>query len=588
MAAAEDYPKQVMKSEVFRGLVSNFHKRRQQQGLKPLDIVLRDFTKGNFDGPTSRLKERELDAIRGYDDTKDKDRFGLKLHEYRVAIDLLDDGKEVLRVSNVDEETLRGEALWERVPVEDRHTGRTNYVEEVLASGHLTGISPKTETRFVLSKKPATTFTAKGTGLAGVNWTAEGTPETATGPTFTPHWATPGNYTVTASCCGTTKQASVSVLDVSIDIPDDIVQVKSDHPPDENPVLCSINLIGPSKKHPLKADVKVTLKNPDNRLSFIVGNSQDLVKLPANGEPEYFSISGERVSTNIGDAKIQVIGPGVADGIVHEKDVTVFGFDQAQILVTHGGDYVLTKTKDLTKKEYRPNDGKTVSFSATATLIPAHLDCNAPQIANLLIGIVQERNNYIVTQTWGTPTIKWKGPPKKGKSKTVTVSERRRVTSSWKTMVRLVTNRVPDDDPVWDNSGDALKPPAPCLNAGAATSFCVLTSGAPFIPPDMDVSADDGTPGGTVEWTKLVNTTLEAKYRTFCVVHNTKTKKFCALSEAIWTLDVDSDKTAEQHAKVQQSNAPVSTDPARRRDLTVITCWENAGNKKKITWPETS
>jgi len=103
VAAAEDYPKQVVKSEVFKGLVSDFNKRRQQQqGLKPLDVVLRDFTKGNFDAPTdSGLKERELDAIRGYDDSKDKDRFGLKLHEYRVAIEL-DHGKEVLRVTNID------------------------------------------------------------------------------------------------------------------------------------------------------------------------------------------------------------------------------------------------------------------------------------------------------------------------------------------------------------------------------------------------------------------------------------------------------------------------------------------------------
>src|SRR5262249_33921181 len=148
-------------------------------------------------------------------------------------------------------------------------------------------------------------------------------------------------------------------------------------------VPCLINLIGPSKK-----PVKVTLISPNKRLLFIDSQdySQDL-KLPANGKPVDFVISGETVSKDIGDAKIQVIGPGAADGIVFEKDVTVFGFDQAQILVTPGGRYVLTKTKDLTKKEYHPNNGQTVSFSATATLIPAHLDCNAPQIANLLIGI---------------------------------------------------------------------------------------------------------------------------------------------------------------------------------------------------------
>ena len=179
-----------MKSEVFKGLVSDFNKALKQQGLKPLNIAVRNFTKGSFDAPTdSGLKERELDAIRGYDQSEQKDRFGLKLHEYRVAIELLQ-GKEVLRVANIDEATLRGEAVWERVPVAERQSGTPNYVEQVLACAsdceacRLSAISPKTLTYFVRSKKKAT-FTAEGKGLGSVHWVAPGaSPGSGDGPTF--------------------------------------------------------------------------------------------------------------------------------------------------------------------------------------------------------------------------------------------------------------------------------------------------------------------------------------------------------------------------------------------------------------------
>jgi hypothetical protein len=84
------------------------------------------------------LQELELDAIRGYNGWVGSDRFGFELHEFRVAVDRINgeiDVEEVLVVTNVNEETLQGEAVWERVPVADRPAapGSPNYVEEVLA-----------------------------------------------------------------------------------------------------------------------------------------------------------------------------------------------------------------------------------------------------------------------------------------------------------------------------------------------------------------------------------------------------------------------------------------------------------------------
>lgn len=133
VAAAGEYPSRVRNSDGFRNLVEQFNQRRQQQGLDPVQVILPDFTTGNFDDDDN-LQQLELDAIRGYNGWEGKDRFGLELHEFRVAVDRID-GEEVLVVADENEETLQGEAVWERVPVADRPTaiGAANYVDEVLA-----------------------------------------------------------------------------------------------------------------------------------------------------------------------------------------------------------------------------------------------------------------------------------------------------------------------------------------------------------------------------------------------------------------------------------------------------------------------
>jgi hypothetical protein len=134
VAAASEYPSSVRNSEEFKGLVAQFNQRRQQQGLNPIQVVLPPFATGNFDD-FNNLQELELDAVRGYNGWAErKGQFGLDLHEFRVAVDRID-GEEVLIVADVNEETLQGKAVWERVPVADRPAdiGAPNYVEEVLA-----------------------------------------------------------------------------------------------------------------------------------------------------------------------------------------------------------------------------------------------------------------------------------------------------------------------------------------------------------------------------------------------------------------------------------------------------------------------
>jgi hypothetical protein len=319
--AAEAYPSKVEGTDEFKNLVSDYNAKRQAQGLDPLEqIVVPAFTKGDFKEDLGQL---ELDAIRGYDGWGkeiEADRFGLGLHEFRVAVDLID-GQEVLRV-NANEETLQGTAVWEPVPVTDRHMGRPNYVNEVLAFWfdctpaavpcNLTGVSPATRTLFVGSQPFR--FTAEGTGsLAKVQWKADGgSPESGKGATFTTKWSETGQKTVTASCGGTTKTATVNVFDLEIQVnntkstKDDIVQVMSNHPRHVFIVPCRIRVKDPRPTAPVRID----LLDPTYRLQFSlpadtnVGNLLT-VDLPTDGNWVPFEIAGAAASEKKGDAQIK-------------------------------------------------------------------------------------------------------------------------------------------------------------------------------------------------------------------------------------------------------------------------------------------
>jgi hypothetical protein len=421
----------------------------------------------------------------------------------------------------------------------------------------LTGISPTTVTLFT---SIAQKFTAKGKGLAGVKWIAPGaTPASRTGPTFTTMWPEHGKKTLTATCGGVTKTAQIKVLDVSIDInrrpndrappsdKEDIVQVKSNHPPRRFKVPCRIRLHGPAT-----SPQTVVLTDPTFRLRLPgPSDTTRTLVLPKNGKLKAFEITGEQPSVAKGDAKIQARLDIATRPVVAKKDVTVFSFDEAEILLKKGGKYVLETN------EYVPRSpSESTTFSSKARLRPAGLDCNAPQIKNLRVGIMQERSDYLVTTIWDTPTIKWNAGVKKGA--TVTASQRVRVET------RLVgpgsgqplnMSIIPKAAPLWDDAAAALKPPEGCAKAGAATSFhseAVLPQTPIWIYPK-----------GEVRWNNLVKATIISHFRTFCVVFDKKTKYFSALSQADWELNVTSSgPPADQHADVFPPGN-VASDPAK-------------------------
>jgi outer membrane protein OmpA-like peptidoglycan-associated protein/peptidoglycan hydrolase-like protein with peptidoglycan-binding domain len=130
---ARNYPRQVRGSAGFRALVDNFNRARQAQGLPPVQVMLPDFTTGNFD---NNLQQLELDAIRGFNGWGGRDQFRFPLHEFRVAVD----GNGLLQVVNIQPATVGGrkvvvgQAVWERVPVAARpqNFGDPDYVNHVL------------------------------------------------------------------------------------------------------------------------------------------------------------------------------------------------------------------------------------------------------------------------------------------------------------------------------------------------------------------------------------------------------------------------------------------------------------------------
>jgi peptidoglycan hydrolase-like protein with peptidoglycan-binding domain len=126
IAQARGYPARVQNTARFRQLVAAFNASRRAKGLPALTIIVPRFTTGDFD---DNLQQLELDAIRGFNGFAGNDGFGLELHEFRLAVD-----GGVLRVANINEQTLKGEAVWLRVPVADRpKSGDPKYVTNVLA-----------------------------------------------------------------------------------------------------------------------------------------------------------------------------------------------------------------------------------------------------------------------------------------------------------------------------------------------------------------------------------------------------------------------------------------------------------------------
>ncbi|HEV2682489.1 MAG TPA: hypothetical protein VGV14_18445, partial [Rhodanobacter sp.] len=245
--------------------------------------------------------------------------------------------------------------------------------------------------------------------------------------------------------------------------------------------------------------------------------------------------------------------------VLATKNVTVFWFDQAQITLTQGANY------QINGGQYTAVGGNAASFSSQARIRPAGVNCAAPQVTNLRIGIMQESGNYQVTTAWDTPTIIWNAAVPAG-TRVVMPTTMRQTTTYDPSVAQPVADTDTNCTPLYDRPGqpttldpNSLQPPIGCAGGAAATSFDTPSQGvAPMLSaPAMSTT---GANVGRVTWGHLVNTTRTEHFRTFCVIFDTTTSEFDALREAIWTLALDSaGAAANQHATVNADAAATAT-----------------------------
>jgi hypothetical protein len=338
---------------------------------------------------------------------------------------------------------------------------------------------------------------------------------------------------------------------------DDVVPLKCEHPPHRTTVNCRIRARGSPPNN-----ASVVLTNPDGRLRF--PGPSDITKtltVPSNGAWIPFQLSGEAASNAIGDAVIEAHCRSATGEVKGSKSVTVFWFDQAQINVTPGGNYTLTGGR------YTVTGGNGVDYSAQARLRPAGVDCSAPQITDLRVGIMQNARPGTRRQTtWGTPTIAWRPGVAPGTTVSVPTTMRETVNRSI-----LANDSEASVAPLYDQPGksgtlnpNSLKPPIGCSGGGAASSHDTLSSPA---PPTFTLAARTaaGTAVGTATY-HLVNVRVDTDFITWVGILNTVTNHFCALRERTWSVHADSAAASPQRATAAASDSaptmnPVTTPP---------------------------
>jgi len=331
---------------------------------------------------------------------------------------------------------------------------------------------------------------------------------------------------------------------------DDLVPLKCTHPSSRTNVDCRIRV-----KKKTTQDTNVVLTNPDGRLRFPgPGDTTKSLTLPKDGSWVSFQISGEALSKKLGDAVIKAHCNSATGPLGTKKKVTVFWFDKAQTKITRGGNYAITGGR------FTVTGGNAVNLSAKARIRPAGVKCSAPQVSNLKVGIMQ--NTYpprLRTINWGTPAITWNAGVAAGT--TVTVPTVMRFTIR----VNVTANDSESSvAPLYDQPGKAgrldansLKPPIGCRGGGAATSHDTPSIGCPAtyrIPAQTGA----GVTVGTVTY-NFQNVTHRDNFKTWTVIFNTSTNRFCVLRERIWTTNMDSAAAGPQRPNVAASdNAPTS------------------------------
>ena len=375
-----------------------------------------------------------------------------------------------------------------------------------------------------------------------------------------------------AGNCKTTGQSTTSPIDnkqrkeilcdsdlLEIDInntpavDDDYVQVKCACSHKRYRVPCRIRTRKPGSE-----SVTAVLTNPDGRLRFPDdGDTTKTVTVPGDGSWVDFEISGEKASKALNDALIVAHETTASGNVLAQKPVTVFWFDEAKIDLTPTGIY------GAYNGMFTTNGAPAIKHSAQAKIKPDGLNCAAPQISVLKVGIMQnDVTRGVGSETiWSSPTISWLPDVPAGTQ--ITIPARYHTTSS----LPVAANDIePSVKPLYDQPGkehtldpNSLMPPINCSGGGPATSYD--TPGGPIADPrTFPATLPDGTVVGTITY-PVVRTRVLGSFMDWAVIFNTSTQEFCPLRQRAWHVHVDSAVTTPQKATADANDAPVSIQP---------------------------
>ena len=328
---------------------------------------------------------------------------------------------------------------------------------------------------------------------------------------------------------------------------DDLVQLRSVHPPYSSMVVCRIR--GTSNP-PYPASIVLT--NPDGKLRFSGQNKTAALTVPNDGTWVSFFLYGEVGSQAIGDAMIEAHCHTATGALMGQKKVTVFWFDQPQINITRGAPYVLAGGQYSTGAP--PGGPPAVNFSAQARIRPDGVDCSAPQVSKLKIGIVQTGLAGVYKRiTWGDPKpLFYAGAPADAR---IEVPKQMRLTSNQPVDVNDTDLK---DGPLYDRQPSALKPPIGCAGGGPA-----ITSDSPANPVQSNYSlpaAADGVVVADVDY-YVQSATVEGSWLTYVAVFDTVTQQVSVLRVRGWQVHADSSAAGPQAVTVDAADKDVTSNP---------------------------
>ena len=358
---------------------------------------------------------------------------------------------------------------------------------------------------------------------------------------------------------------------------DDLVLLRCQHPARQPTVNCQVRLTSNET-----SPVTVVVHDPTGRLLFPNAGTVTLT-LPVSQAFVPFQISGQKASAAIGDALIEARVTNLSGQVAGKRPVTVVSFGSAKMKLTPGANYSLVGTT------YGPVGSPAVKFSAQASILPPGVNCSAPQLTNVRIGIMQEVSGAagFITRVWTNPTVVFNAGIH-GK----TVVEHVNITTSTSfapSVHQPVNDGFAGAFPFYDtgqNSANALQPPTGCPGGSAATSDDSPSS--PFLATfSIPAVATDGTTVGNAIWQNRVHITRTNHFRTFCVNLNTATQDFCALRQATWDINLDS-ALPGQHATVTADAVAVANPTAvlpQANSALKVTTSAQSGATKTFTSP---